>query len=360
MTIKISGPILDEEEKKAVIDVLDSGQLSQGEKVKQLEKLFAKYIGTKYAIALNSGTAALHLALIANEIGEGDEVITSPFSFVASASSILMTKAKPVFVDIEEDSFNINPDLIKEKITNKTKAVIPVHLFGYPSDMEKIIKIAKEHNLTIIEDACQAHGAKIGDKNVGTFGIGCFSFYPTKNITTGEGGMITTNDEKIDDLIRKLRNHGSLIRYHHDILGYNYRMTELSAAIGIAQLKKLEFFNSRRIENALYLKEKIKIPGIVTPKLKNRYRHVFHQFTIRVTKKYKMTREKLIKKLKQNDIECEIYYPIPIHKQTLFKKLGYDEKLPICEKITKEVLSLPIHPSVLKNDLNKIIDILGE
>lgn len=360
MTIKISEPILGEEEKKAVIDVLDSGQLSQGEKVKQLEELFAQYIGTRYAIALNSGTAALHLALIAKGIGEGDEVITSPFSFVASASAILMSKAKPIFVDIEEDSFNINPYLIEKKISDKTKAVIPVHLFGYPSDMEKIVEIAKKHNLTIIEDACQAHGAKIGNKNVGTFGLGCFSFYPTKNITTGEGGMITTNDEKIDELIRKLRSHGSLIRYHHDILGYNYRMTELSAAIGIAQLKKLEVFNSRRIENALYLQKKLKIPGIITPKLKPGYRHVFHQFTIRVTKKYKMTREELMKKLKQNDIECGIYYPIPIHKQALFKKLGYDEELPVCEKITKEVLSLPIHPSVSKNDLNKIIEILGD
>jgi len=360
MTIKISEPILGEEEKKAVIDVLDSGQLSQGEKVRQFEELFAQYIGTKYAIALNSGTAALHLALIANGIGEGDEVITSPFSFVASASAILMSKAKPIFVDIEEDSFNINPYLIEKKISDKTKAVIPVHLFGYPSDMEKINEIAKKNNLIIIEDACQAHGAKIGNKNVGTFGIGCFSFYPTKNITTGEGGMITINDEKIDELIRKLRNHGSQIRYHHDILGYNYRMTELSAAIGIAQLKKLEFFNSRRIENALYLQKKLKIPGIIIPKLKPGYRHVFHQFTIRVTKKYKMTREELIKKLKQSGIECGIYYPIPIHKQALFKKLGYDEELPVCEKITKEVLSLPIHPSVSKKDLNKIIDILGD
>lgn len=360
MIIKISEPILGEEEKNAVIEVLNSGQLSQGIKVQQFEKLFAQYIGTKYAIALNSGTAALHIALIAKGIAKGDEVITSPFSFIASASTILMSKAKPVFIDIEEDSFNINPDLIKDKITDKTKSIIPVHLFGYPSDMEKIVDIAKERNLTIIEDACQAHGAKIGNKNVGTYGIGCFSFYPTKNITTAEGGMITTDDEKINELVRKLRSHGSKIRYHHDILGYNYRMTEISAAIGITQLKKLEFFNKKRIKNALYLQKKLKIPGIITPKVKSGYRHIFHQFTVRVTKEYKMTREELIRKLKQNDIECEIYYPIPIHKQALFKKLGYDEKLPICEKITKEVLSLPIHPSVSKNDLNKIIEILGD
>ena len=206
--ISISAPALEDDEIEAVKDVLKSGMLAQGPKVKEFEEAFASYIGTKYAIAVNSGTAALHIALLAPGIGKGDEVITTPLSFISTANSVPFCGAKPVFVDIDEDTFNIKPNLIYEKITPRTKALLPVHLYGQPCDMKEIVKICGEHNLALIEDACQAHGAGYAGKKVGSFGIGCFSFYPTKNMTTGEGGMITTNNKDIAEKARMIRNHG--------------------------------------------------------------------------------------------------------------------------------------------------------
>jgi len=356
--IPISKPILGKKEKEAVWKVLNSGILAQGPKVEEFERKFAKYIGVKYAIATSSGTTALYLALLAHGIGKGDEVITTPFSFIASSNAILCCGAKPVFVDIGED-FNINPDLIKKKITKKTRAILPVHLFGYPCDMNKIMKIAKKYNLAVIEDACQAHGASIKGKKVGSFGTGCFSFYPTKNMTCGEGGMVTTNDKKIAEKVRLLRNHGMRVKYHHEILGYNFRMTEIAAAIGIEQLKKLEKFNKKRIRNAEYFNKNIKARGIILPSVKKGYLHVFHQYTIRITNKCARSREEVIEILNKNGIDSAIYYPMPIYRQRLYLKLGYENHLPMTEKITKEVLSLPVHPSLTKQDLRKIVWVLN-
>jgi len=355
--IPIAKPIIGEDEISAVVAVLRSGIIAQGKKVEEFEGAFAGFIGTKYAIAVNSGTAALHIALLAHGIGEGDEVITSPFTFVATANSILFTGARPIFADIEEDSFNIAPDNIDDKITPRTKAIIPVHLYGQPCNMKKIMGIADEHKLAVIEDACQAHGAEYEGKKVGSFGTGCFSFYPTKNMATGEGGMITTNDEDIAQKARMIRNHGQRQRYLHEILGYNYRMTDIAAAIGLCQLMKLEEFSSKRIENAKFLTRELSgIRGLIPPSIKSNTRHVFHQYTVRITQDFGMPRDELRQKLMDKGVGTEIYYPLPIHKQPLYQNLGYNDHFPNSEKAATEVLSLPVHPSLMREDLSYIAE----
>jgi len=354
--IPIAKPIINEEEINEVVAVLRSGIIAQGKKVGEFEAAFARFIGTKYAVAVNSGTTALHVALLAHRIGEGDEVITTPFTFISTANSILFTGAKPVFADIEEETFNIDPDSIIEKITPRTKAVMPVHLYGHPVDMKRIMKIAEEHGLVVIEDACQAHGAEYGSKRVGSFGTGCFSFYPTKNMTTGEGGMVTTNDGDIVEKARMIRNHGQRERYLHEVLGYNYRTTDIAAAIGLCQLRKLEQFNQKRIENAKFLTEKLEeTRGLVLPSVSPKVKHVFHQYTLRVTEDFGMTRDELRTKLRDNGVATEIYYYRPIHKQPLYQELGYNDHLPNSERAAGEVLSLPVHPSVTKEDLETIV-----
>ncbi len=357
--INVSRPYIGIKEKKAVLEVLTSGNLAQGEKVEEFEINFAKYIGTKFAIATSNGTTALFLALSALGIGKGDEVITTSFSFIASANAILFTGAKPVFVDIESDSFNLNPSLIEKKISKKTKAILPVHLYGLPANMKEIKKIAKKHNLFVIEDACQAHGATIDGKKAGSIGIaGCFSFYATKNMTTGEGGMITTNNPGIAKKVKLLRQHGMEKRYHHKILGYNFRMMDITAALGIEQLKLLDERNKIRQSNAAFLtKELSKIGNIQTPKFDKTLTHVFNQYTIRVKKDFPLSRNGLIRFFASNGIGTGIYYPIPIHKQQVYKNLGYRIRLPVTEKLSKEVVSLPIHPQVTKANLRRIVQI---
>lgn len=354
--ISIAKPNIGEEEIKAVIGVLNSGILAQGPKVKEFEENFAKYINTNYAIATSSGTAALHTALLASNIKKNDEVITTPFSFVATSNSILATGAKPVFVDIKKEDFNINPDLIQEKINNKTKALIVVSLYGLTPDMEEISKIAKDNNLLLIEDAAQAHGAEYKGKKAGSFGIGCFSFYPTKNITTSEGGMITSSNSEFVEKARMIINHGSKVKYYHEAFGLNFRMTSIAAAIGIEQLKKLDEFNKTRIENANYLINNLKETNIILPKVKENYKHVFHQFTIMVN-----NRDEILKKLHEKEIKAEVYYPLPIFEQPLYKKLKYKNKgFPIVNEVCKKVLSLPVHPSLKKEELDCIIKTLKE
>lgn len=359
--IPIAKPLIGEEEKKAVLQVLESGNLAQGSKVKQFEESFASYVGAEHAVATSSGTAALHLALLAAGIGKGDEVITSPFSFVASANAILYCGAKPVFADIDPKTFNIDAEKIKEKITRRAKAVLAVHLYGQACEMDAISEICEDHRLKFVEDACQAHGAEYKGRKAGSFGdCAAFSFYPTKNMTTGEGGMITTNDVKIEEKARLLREHGSKVRYYHEVLGYNYRMTEIAAAIGTEQLKKLDAMNEKRIRNAELLASGVKKnAGLEAPYVSPGAKHVFHQYTIRVKKEYGISRDELAERLSKKGVGTGIYYPLPIHKQKLYKKLGYKDKLPAAEKAAKEVLSLPVHAGVGEDEINQIVSCLS-
>ena len=277
--IPISKPYIGESEKQAVMEVMESGMLAQGPRTAKFEERFAQICGVKHAIATSSGTTALHVALLANDIGPGDEVITTPFTFIASANSILFTGAKPVFVDVDAETFNIDPALIERAITPRTKAILPVHLYGYVCDMDALQLIADKHRLKIIEDACQAVGATYQGRAAGSFGTGCFSLYATKNVMSGEGGMITTSDDTIAEKCRLIRNHGMKRRYYHDMIGYNFRMTDLHAAIGLAQMDRLGEFTQKRRANAAYFNSKIE--SVITPKVKPGYDHVWHQYIMR-------------------------------------------------------------------------------
>jgi len=349
--INIAKPMIGAEEKQAVLEVLDSGMLAQGPRVKAFEEAFAAMCGVKFAIATSSGTTSLHTAMLAHGIGPGDEVITSSFTFIASSNSILFVDAKPVFVDIDPRTFNLDPDLIEAAITPHTKAIMPVHLYGLSCDMDPILEIASRYNLLVIEDACQSHGAMYKGRVVGSFGTGTFSLYPTKNMTSGEGGMITTNDDGIAEHCRIIRQHGMRRRYYHDELGYNFRMTDLQAAVGLEQLKKLEGFNQRRKQNARYLSSHLK--GVVVPFVPDGHEHVYHQYTIRVPGG---RRDALAEHLIKQGVGCMIYYPVPIHKQTFYvNELGYNLSLPETECAAEEVLSLPVHPGLSAEDLETIV-----
>jgi perosamine synthetase len=358
--IPISVPLLGEEEKRAVLETIDSGQLAQGKKVKAFEEAFAAACGVKHAIATSSGTTALHAAVLAHGIGPGDEVITTPFTFIASANCAIFAGARPVFVDIDERTYNIDPGRIEAALSPRTKAILPVHLFGNPCDMGAIMDIAAKHGLVVIEDACQAHGAMAGGRRVGSFGTGCFSFYPTKNMTTAEGGIITTNDDELADRARLIRSHGQRERYYHEMIGYNFRMTEIQAAIGLVQLGKLERFNAARRANAQYLTARLK--GVIAPTETPGCKHVYHQYTIRVPNlstergvEYQR-RDVLANHLRERGIGTMIYYPVPVHKQVAYQRLGYQDHLPLAEQASREVLSLPVHPALTQEELDRIVE----
>jgi dTDP-4-amino-4,6-dideoxygalactose transaminase len=354
--ISIASPLIGEEEKQAVLQVLDSGMLAQGPRVAAFEEAFAAFCGVEHAIATSSGTTALHSALLAHGIGAGDEVITTSFTFIASANSVLYTGAKPVFVDIQSDTFNLDPAQIEAAITEKTKAIMPVHLFGLSCDLQAIQRIANKHGLVVIEDACQSHGATYKSQRVGSFGTGVFSLYPTKNMTSAEGGMITTNDENLANECRIIRQHGMRRRYYHDDLGFNFRMTDVHAAIGFEQLKKLEGFNQARQRNAAFFNEHLK--GVGVPDVPKDHEHVYHQYTIRVPDG---RRDGLIEHLKLNEIGCGVYYPVPVHQQSYYtKNLNYAQKLPEAERAATEVLSLPVHPALSPADLESVVSAVNE
>jgi dTDP-4-amino-4,6-dideoxygalactose transaminase len=357
--IPISKPLLGEEEQAAVQRVLESGVLAQGPRVAEFERAFAAFVGTRHAIATSNGTTALHAALLAHGIGPGDEVITTPFTFIASVNSILYSGARPVFVDIDE-SFNLDPNQIEAAITPRTRAIMPVHLYGQPADMDAIGQIARAYDLAIVEDACQAHGAEYAGKRVGGFGTGCFSFYATKNMTTGEGGMITTDDDDIAQRARQIISHGMKVRYYHEILGYNYRMTDLAAAIGIEQLKKLPEFNAQRVKNAeLYNQQLADIAGLRIPGVLPNRSHVYHQYTMRVMTDYECSRDELAMALSERGVSTGVYYPVPVHRQKSMQLLGLGEGVfPIAEQMAQEVIAIPVHPALTEGDRALILDCL--
>jgi dTDP-4-amino-4,6-dideoxygalactose transaminase len=363
MTIRIAQPEIGDEEIRAVNEVMNSGMLAQGPKVAQLENDFAKYCGTKYALAVSSGTVAIHTALHVAGIRKGDEVITVPFSFVATINPILMVGAKPVLVDIDSVTFCMDVRKLDRAITPKTKAIMPVHLYGQIADMDEIIKIAKKHNLIIIEDACQAVGADYKGHKAGGFGnLGCFSLYATKNMMSGEGGIITTNDEKLAKYIKKFRQHGMSDPYMYDEVGYNYRLTDLQGAIAVEQLKKVDRFNNARQKNAELLNKGLSgIEGLITPKIALGRNHVFHQYTIRITSDYPMSRDEFVKSLQAKEIGTGIYYPKALHEYPHIAKLGYKlGDFPESEKAAREVVSLPVHPNVTTKDIATIINYIKE
>jgi perosamine synthetase len=349
--IPISKPYIGEAEKNAVMEVLDSGMLAQGPRTAKLEERFAQLCGVKHAIATTSGTTALHVALLAHGLGPGDEVITTPFTFIASVNCILFTGARPVFVDIDEATFNIDPALIERAITPHTKAILPVYLYGYVCDMDALQAIADRHGLKIIEDACQAVGATYQGKAAGSFGTGCFSLYATKNMMSGEGGIITTSDDAIAEQCRLIRNHGMKRRYYHEMLGYNFRLSDLHAAIGLAQMDRLAGFTEKRRANAAYLTANLKT--VITPKVKAGYGHVWHQYTVRVDGG--RDRDAAVKQLNDAGVGTGVFYPVPAHQQGYIQKQLGKVTLPVAERLAQEVMSLPVHPQVSQPDLETIV-----
>lgn len=361
--IPIVRPFISDEEIEAVVRILKSGMLAQGEEVKLFEEEFARYIDVKHAVAVANGTAALDIALKALGIGPGDEVITTPFTFIATANAILYQGAKPIFADIDLRTYNLDPNKVLEKITNKTKAIIVVHLYGQPADMKAFKEIAEDYKLLLIEDAAQAHGAEFEGRKVGGIGdVGVTSFYATKNMTTGEGGMITTNDDEVARKARLFRDHGQVRKYVHEVLGWNLRMTNIVAALGRIQLRRLDELNKIRARNAEKLTRGLQgVKGITLPYVDPRVKHVWHQYVIRVEQDFPLSRDELAEYFREKSIETAVHYPIPINHQPLYKRLGYtQDECPNAIEASKRVLSLPVHPLLSDEDIEYIVNAIRE
>lgn len=330
---------------------LKKGYFVLGEEVEKFEKEFSKYINTKYAIGVNSGSDALFLALKSLGIGSKDEVITVAHTFISTVDAISRNGAKPVFVDINPETYCIDATKIEEKITEKTKAILPVHLYGHPADMDLINEIAHQYGLFVIEDSCQAHGSEYKGNKIGGIGdIGCFSFYPTKNLGAfGDGGLIVTNNEKIVENLKLLRNYGQPEKYYHDIIGYNSRLDEIQATVLRVKLKYIDQWNENRRIAAKAYGEILEDLDIIKPVEKDYAKHVYHLYVIR-----NKERDKIHQNLIKNGIQAQIHYPIPVHKQKAYEYLKPSSKLPVTEKISQEILSLPIHPWIKENEIQKI------
>ncbi|NDD57834.1 MAG: DegT/DnrJ/EryC1/StrS family aminotransferase [Chlamydiae bacterium] len=346
-------PMIGDEEIEAVTKVLRSGILSQGPEVAAFENEFSSYVNGFPCVAVNSATSGLHIALLAAGIKPADEVIVPSFTFAATANSVALIGAKPVFVDIDPKTFNIDPQKIHAALTPKTRAIQVVHLFGLPAEINTILDIAKTYNLLVFEDAAQAHLAKFQDQYVGTFGTAStFSFYPSKNMTSGEGGIISCSTLALARECKLLRNQGMEKRYENEIVGFNCRMTDIHASIGRAQLKKIEKWTQQRIENAHFYHQHLR--GVIKPYAPLGSTHVYHQYTIRVPGH---NRDHFAKEMLKNGVECNVFYPKPVHRLPAYQ-LNLD--LPETEAACKEVLSIPVHPSLSQLDLEKVVEVVNK
>jgi dTDP-4-amino-4,6-dideoxygalactose transaminase len=339
---------------QAVGKVLRSGWFILGEEVNAFEREFAAYVGAGYAVGVNSGSDALFLSIKALGIGEGDEVITVSHTFVSTVDAIVRNGAKPVFVDINDKTYTIDITQIEGKLTNRTKAILPVHLYGHPADMHPIIEIARRYKLYVIEDACQAHGAEYGVQKVGRLGdAGCFSFYPAKNLgACGDGGMVVTNNKELADKLAMLRNYGQPKKYRHDLIGLNTRLDELQAAILRVKLKYLDEWNEKRRKVAALYNNLLKDTGLHTPVQEEGVKHVYSLYVVRDKE-----RESLEEHLSEKGVQTLIHYPFPVHKQKAYLELGLVGTLPITEKVCGEILSLPIHPWLTEPEVEEIAHI---
>ena len=357
MKIPVARPLVGEEEIAAVADVMRSGMLAQGSVVTEFESRFADYCGATHAIGVNSGTAALHAALLAAGVGPGDSVVVPAFTFFATASSVSMCGATPLFADVDPRTFNIDPDSVGALIRPDTRAVVGVHLFGQPFDVSALRALCDDHNLVLIEDAAQAHGAEYHGKRAGSLAdLACFSFYPTKNMTTGEGGMVTTGDDALAERVRLLINHGQSQKYRHTAVGYNYRMTNIAAAIGLVQLGRVGGFNERRRKNAHYLDRHLEGTGLITPYVAPAVRHVYHQYVVKLPAGYPLTRDAFMDALAERGIGTAVHYPIPVNRQPVYENEGATASCPVSDDLAASVVSLPVHPAVTDEELAYICD----
>jgi len=349
--IPIARPMIGAEERAAVDRVLASGMIASGPEVAAFESEFAELVDGRHCVAVNSGTSALHMGLLAAGVGPGDEVIVPSFTFAATANSVALTGATPVFVDIEPDFFGIDPAAVERAVTPRTVGVMPVHLYGHPAAMDALTDVAQRHDLAIYEDAAQAHAATVHGRPVGTFGtFAAFSFYPTKNMTSGEGGMVVTGDAELARKARLLRNQGMERRYENEVVGFNTRMTDVHAAIGRVQLGRLAEWTRQRQANARFLDESLE--GVGVPAVQDGCTHVYHQYTIRVPG----DRDEFAGRLAERGVGTGVYYPIPNHRLPSF---ALELDLPETERAAREVLSLPVHPSLTDDDLKVIVEAVG-
>ena len=353
--IPAAKPIIGDEERAAVDRVMRSGMIAQGPEVAAFEQEFAdQLVGGRTCVAVNSGTSGLHLGLLAAGIGAGDEVIVPSFTFAATANSVALTGATPVFADIERDTFNLSADSVREAVTDRTAAIMPVHLYGHPADMAGLQEVADEAGLQLFEDAAQAHGAEYGGAPVGSFGaFAMFSLYPTKNMTSGEGGMVACEDEEIARGIRLLRNQGMEKQYANELVGLNNRMTDIHAAIGRVQLTKVGAWTATRQANATWLDAHLQ--GVVVPPVREGCSHVYHQYTVRVDGASGEERDRIVTALREeHKVGCGVYYPIPNHELVSLARFAPTHELPETARAAAEVISLPVHPSLSQEDLERI------
>lgn len=350
--IQLSCPQIGEEEFSAVERVLKSGMLAQGPEVDAFEAEFSSVIGSQHAIAVNSGTSALLISLLASDIGPGDEVIVPSFTFAATANAVALTGATPIFVDVDPNTFCMSPDAALAAVGPRTAAIMPVHLYGHPADMDGLSEVALSNGLLLFEDAAQAHLAAWGGKKVGTFGTASFSFYPTKNMMSGEGGMITTSDPEVARKSRLLRNQGMERRYQNEIAGFNCRMTDLHAAIGREQLKKLPAWTSRRQQIAGHYNAEIR--SVLIPKISSKAVHVFHQYTVQVVDG---RQEEFSSFLTSNGVGNGVYYPTPVHRLPSF---NLELHLEVTEKVARNVVSIPVNPLLSDEDVETVVEVVNQ